>query len=171
MNIVRFLMTAAIAVAASGCDLLAQPAGHRERQVIRAAATELANQAKMIDMPVCLDWATDVERDHVIFPDLWEPAQFSDPVWRAYSAATLPGHSVRVPSSGLPDGINVASALRNDLFCRGWRLKLYTPLFGGPYAFVVVEDPIIFFIYAFVQERGRWRLVRSGTTRKNSIRI
>jgi hypothetical protein len=167
---VRSLVTAAFLVMVSGCDFLARPATFQERQLIRATTAELTSQAKMIDMSLCLDRSTDVQRNHVIFPNLWEPAQFSDPVWRAYDLARPPAHSVRVPSSGLPEAVSVGSALWHDLFCRGWRTKLYTPVFSGAYAFVVVEDAVIFFIYAFVNEKGGWRLIRFGTTRKNSIR-
>lgn len=170
-NIRPLAMAVVLAAAASGCDLVARPADDRERQVMSATQAELASQAKMIDSPICLDWATHVKRDYIVFPDLWEPAQFSDPVWSAYAKAPLPRHSVRVPGSGSPKGVDVRSALRNDLFCRGWRTKMYTPLFSGPYAYVVVEDAMIFFIYAFVRERGGWRLIRIGTTRKNAIRI
>lgn len=130
---------------------------------------QLAEQARMIDLSICLDWVTGVSRDHVIFPNLWERAQFSDPVWLAYARARLPTEPVRVPGSRSPEGVKVRSALRNALFCRGWRTKLHTPLFSGPYAYVVAEDAMIFSIYAFVRDKEGWRVIRFGTARKRSI--
>lgn len=134
-----------------------------------AATAELAYQT--IDMPICLDWATEPQGDHHIFPNFWEPAQFSDPVWRAYADAPLPTDRIRIPSAVAPDRVNVRSALRNHLCCQGWRMKLYTPVFNGRYAFVVVEDAVVFSIYAFSRDKDGWRLVRSGTAVKDRIVI